>query len=69
MITNWDTERLDSVGGGDETTVTVGLFLKTLPLLYLYLISTIEFLVPLHGTEIGGTEEYRHLDCSKRSLR
>ena len=53
MITNRHSEGLDAVGGGDEATVEVGLFLKTLPLLYLYLIGTIEFLVPLYGSEVG----------------
>ena len=69
MITNRHSEGLDAVGGGDEATVAVGLFLKTLPLLYLYLIGTIEFLVPLYGSEISGTEERRHLGSSIRSLR
>ena len=69
MITNWNRERLDAVGGGDEAAVAVSLFLETLPLLYLHLIGTIEFLVPLYGSEIGGTKECRHLGSSKRSLR
>ena len=48
---------LYAVRGGDAATVAVGLFHETVVLFHPYLLVAIEFLVPLHGSEIGGGEQ------------
>ena len=49
-------QRLHPLRGGYQATVTVGLFLETLPLLYLHLFMAIQFLVPLNRSEISRAE-------------
>jgi hypothetical protein len=50
-------QSLDTIGGGYETTVTIGLLLETLPLFYDHMFSPMQFLIPLHRTEIGCTQQ------------
>ena len=45
-------ERLNTIGSRNETTISEGLLLKILPSLYLYILSPMQLLIPLHGTEI-----------------
>ena len=53
-------ECLYAVRGGDAASVAVGLLHEVVVLLYPYLMVTVEFLVQLHGTEVG---------CGYKALR
>ena len=53
-----NSEGLRAVGGGDDTTVTIGLLLETLAVLYKHLFGPIQFLIPLYRAEVGCTEQY-----------
>lgn len=50
-------ECLYAVCGGDAASVAVSLFHKTVVLLHPHLSVSVEFLVPLHRSEIGGGEQ------------
>ena len=53
----WHRECLDTIGGCNETTIPEGLLLEILPPLYLYILSPMQLLIPLHRTEIGCTQQ------------
>ena len=57
---------LHTLCGCDDTAVAVGLFLERLMTLYPHLVGTVEFLVPLDGSEVGGGKEYVHRGRSSR---
>jgi len=49
----WNREGLQTVGGGDDAAVAVGLFLVRIVLLDEAMVIAVELLVPLYGTKIG----------------
>ena len=49
-----DGEGKRTIGGRDNHTVAISLLDKALVALYQALVVTVQLLVPLHGTEIGG---------------
>jgi hypothetical protein len=53
-------QRLQAVGGGDDTAVAVGLLHEIVMSLDEAAVITVELLVPLHRTEISGREEAGH---------
>ena len=62
-------QSLNAVRGSYQTTITIGLFLETLPLLYLHFVGAIEFLIPLDWPKICCAEQNGHRGSNKRSLR
>ena len=52
-----DSQGLCALCGGNDTSVAVGLFDEMLVNVYPHLIIPVQFLVPLHRSEIGGGEE------------
>ena len=50
---HWNGECLQSIRRGDDTAVPVGLFLVGVVLLNHTMVIAVQFLIPLHGTEIG----------------
>ena len=52
-------EGLQAVGGGDDATVPVGLFLVGVVLFDETMVIAVEFLIPLYGTKIGGLQQCR----------
>ena len=61
-----DGQCLRTLCSGDDTAVAVGLLLERLIALYPHLVGTVEFLVPLDGSEVGGRKEYVHRGRSSR---
>jgi hypothetical protein len=57
VLLHWHRQSLDTISGGYETTVTIGLLLETLPLFYDHMFSPMQFLIPLHRAEIGCTQQ------------
>ena len=46
-----------AVGSGYAAPVAIGLFLEIVKLLYHAMVVSVEFLIPLYRTEIGGGEQ------------
>ena len=52
-------EGLQTVGGGNDATVAIGLLLIGVVLFYQATVVAVKLLIPLHRTEIGGLQQCR----------
>ena len=54
VVCGRDSESLQTIGGGYNHTVAIGLLDKALVALYQAFIVAVQLLIPLNGAEIGG---------------